>query len=553
MKHFELRPACEVMKLSHLGCLHPTRLSFARRMIRKLQHYKPSIQQHTFSLDENGFGYAVYTIDIDKHYYSLIAFVSQIDDEERTDRVIAEKWDTTFTLYDGIPTDNDIKRLETNVTLQEKGRYTEKELILSRANKSLRVFYHVIERLSQGQQPDRDIIQNIGYLLRTTAVYGNGKFGIADRNYTKDRAFFHAPFQLELLTVWLIRHFSFKLVEHIAFSKNPSQFVPLSPDTKRFLGIGNSTGLGMAPFLINHPLLLNNWIMAKEKALLIIRQQNNTTDTKYTEFCFLLSKAQQHIAQWNVDDERQKRRIHTLKDEIADLTQKIVTLSPKQPYFWNTIYEKTLDSSQECQELVIALLFEIHPELIDDLTEEMGHDIQTDFDASMDIGTLKTLIEKHYSFALHINFCKKENIQYFWYVSEEKLEPRLGRRYVDQGKDLELPLDIARQVNDLYSDLCHEKHTQEPIVYFLQKFPQYRAVIERVQNMHRYPYAEIHENIIGHNCVPLDMLRAKLSFFGASKFDPKSNKWTRVVLFQGAPLVDDIHTYNEKNSFLAVL
>ena len=33
------------------------------------------------------------------------------------------------------------------------------------------------------------------------------------------------------------------------------------------LGVGNSTGLGMAPFLINHPQLLNNWINAKETAL----------------------------------------------------------------------------------------------------------------------------------------------------------------------------------------------------------------------------------------------------------------------------------------------
>ena len=36
------------------------------------------------------------------------------------------------------------------------------------------------------------------------------------------------------------------------------------------------------------------------------------------------------------------------------------------------------------------------------------------------------------------------------------------------------------------------------------------------------------------------MLRAKLSFFGASKFDPKSDRWIRITLYQGAPLFDDI-------------
>jgi len=41
------------------------------------------------------------------------------------------------------------------------------------------------------------------------------------------------------------------------------------------------------------------------------------------------------------------------------------------------------------------------------------------------------------------------------------------------------------------------------------------------------------------------MLRCKLSFFGASKYDPKSNLWTRITLFQGAPLP---HQLQEKNS-----
>ena len=37
------------------------------------------------------------------------------------------------------------------------------------------------------------------------------------------------------------------------------------------LGIGNSTGLWMAPFIVNHPTLLNNWILSRETALKKIR------------------------------------------------------------------------------------------------------------------------------------------------------------------------------------------------------------------------------------------------------------------------------------------
>jgi len=68
------------------------------------------------------------------------------------------------------------------------------------------------------------------------------------------------PFAAEMLTVWLIRHFTHDLVEHAGRGT-------LARTTKRHLGIGNSTGLGMAPFLVTHPVLLNNWMLARETAI----------------------------------------------------------------------------------------------------------------------------------------------------------------------------------------------------------------------------------------------------------------------------------------------
>jgi hypothetical protein len=40
---------------------------------------------------------------------------------------------------------------------------------------------------------------------------------------------------------------------------------------------------------------------------------------------------------------------------------------------------------------------------------------------------------------------------------------------------------------------------------------------------------------------PMHLLRTKLSFFGASRFDPKSDRWVRITLFQGAPLVEELN------------
>jgi hypothetical protein len=61
-----------------------------------------------------------------------------------------------------------------------------------------------------------------------------------------------------------------------------------------------------------------------------------------------------------------------------------------------------------------------------------------------------------------------------------------------------------------------------------------------VQTLGRHAYAEIRDNLIGHDCLPIDLLRCKLSYFGAAKFDPKSDRWTRITLAQGAPLFDEL-------------
>ena len=96
----------------------------------------------------------------------------------RSDRVIASAWDATFTLYDGRPTLDDLERLEKHVPHQEEGRLTQNELCLSRANRSVRLWDYVLDCLSNGNQPDLDRVRDVGYLMRTTAVYGSGKLSL---------------------------------------------------------------------------------------------------------------------------------------------------------------------------------------------------------------------------------------------------------------------------------------------------------------------------------------------------------------------------------------
>ena len=52
--------------------------------------------------------------------------------------------------------------------------------------------------------------------------------------------------------------------------------------------------------------------------------------------------------------------------------------------------------------------------------------------------------------------------------------------------------------------------------------------------------AEIRDNVLDQTMLPIDILRCKLAFFGATRFDPRSDLWVRISLFQGQPFPDEL-------------
>ena len=547
-----LRDPDEVMRLSRMGAFFPTRLSFMRTLIRRLSRENTQVTRPVWEIDENGFGRAVYSLTLGGHIYSLVAFSTPLDPERRTDRVIAEAWDTSYVLYDGTPSAAEIDRLEKNAPKQEAGRFEASDLVLCRANKSVRLFAHIVDCLARGTQPSADLINATGYLMRTTAVYGNGKFGIADRARIEQRPGLSGPFAAEMLAVWLVRGFTLDLVEHIARCRAPDTYAPLDRQFKRHLGIGNATGLGMAPFLVSHPILLNNWMMARETALARVRAISETSPEIVETVRQLIARARRHLDQWSVDDERQSGRIATLRGELADLEMLATPEWLNEPYPWDRLVDASRRWSLECQELVVALVLEPHGELIDGLADCMASTERPRLQPAMTVAGLKHLLAGHFGWATTIDFKDRKATRQFWYVSEEKLEPRLGDRYDEPGADQEMPLDIARQVQALCRDLDGVLDEQSVAVFMLSR-PEHRYVIRRVQALATHPYAEIRDNLIGAGCLPIDMLRCKLSFFGASKFDPKSDRWTRITLYQGAPLFDEIGGAGSDDWWLPVL
>ena len=534
-----LRSPDEVMRLERMGSFFPTRLSFMRILLRRLARERAVVGRPVWEISREGFGHAVYSVDLGGHTYSLVAFATPLEPDRRTDRVIAEAWDSTFVLFDGVPSKADIERLRANAPVQEAGRFEASDLVLSRANKSVRLFEHVADCLAGGQQPDAKLIGSIGYLMRTTAVYGNGKFGIADRSVIAERPGLSEPFQAEMLTVWLIRGFTTDLVEHIARSRSSGSFVPLEPRLKRHFGVGNATGLGMAPFLVSHPILLNNWMMVRETALARVRAVESADQAQIDLACQLVTRVGQHLAQWQVDDVRQMKRIETLRDEWAELSCNITSdwLVGDKP--WDRLYRASLNYSLECQELIVAFVLEMNGDLIHGLTDCLSSGVVPRLASAMTVGELREQLGSHFDWALRFDFSDRQEVHQFWYVSEEKLEPRLGRRFEEPGSERESPLDIARQARLLEADL-NGVSNDELVASFVMRHPQYRHVIKRIQTAATHPYSEIRDNLLADTSLPIDMLRCKLSFFGASKFDPKSDLWTRITMYQGAPLLDEL-------------
>ena len=533
------------MTLDKMGSRYPSRLSFSRSMLRRLFFDNWKISKSRFDLDDNGYGTVVYEITINNNIYSLVCFSQHLDSADRSDRVIAEKWDTAYSLINGKLDDQELDRLRKNVPLQESGRNSSKELILSRANKSVRLFEYVTDCLSKGLQPDINEINKVGYLLRTTAVYGSGKFGLSDFVNTKEVTDFNQPFRAEMLSVYIIREFSVELVEHVAKKLNPSKAVKLENKIKQHLGIGNSTGLGMAPFIIKHPKLINKWMNQYTESLNKILNKNIESE-KLSSYLQLLEKAFLYLKEVTTFDEYQiKKNTKTVEDLKIYINH---IINKKNNTFndltWVDLIKFTTNNcNYDTQEIANVQLLELYPEISEKLSEDMSDVEEMKINESQTLRELNSLIEKDYQWALEVDFSKKDNDYLFWYISAAKLEPRLGERYNEEGSELEQHLGVAKMAQKLHSQIQKENFDLSVAEYLVLN-PEFRGIIRRIQSLEQYPFAEVQDNILSKETIPINMLRFKLSFFGANRYDPKSDRWLRVSFFSGAPFLSNLNEQN---------
>ncbi|MFZ5936902.1 hypothetical protein BGP84_15420 [Pseudomonas putida] len=536
-----LRPAAQVMDLARLGSHFQSPLSFVRSSMRRMMNQRWQIQRSRFDLDAQGFGTAIYRIDTPNGHYHCVIFSAYLPPEKRSDRVIADQWDVAFVLVAGDVDAAQLADLQRNVPLQEAGRFDARVLVLSRANRSLRNFDRFLAALAEGQQPDPHQLAEVGYLYRTTAVYGNGKFGIADFGCLQDNPDFNQPFSAQMFTVYLLRHFSIEQIEHMARALDPQRAVPLAPALQRYLGVGNATGLGMAPFLINHPQLLERWLSTRETALALALAQP-AEPARLARLQGLLTRARLHLSQTQTEDLLQGQQNRQTLAELAALADWLADQPAGDDLWPRLLAWSEAHAGLGCQELLVSLLLELYPEQVTPLAEQMGADEGWQLDAQMPLRQLRGLIEQQFAWALAYDFTSVEAEHFFWYRSAEKEEPRLGMRAEEPGAEKEMQLGIARNIQRCHAAVLEhlQAHPQALTAHLLIAAPTLKGTVRRLQGMAQSTYGEIRANLLDRDMLPIHLLRCKLAFFGAGKFDPKSSRWVRITLFQGAPLVSDI-------------
>lgn len=544
-----MRPASVVCDPVDMGGARSTRHSFSRQLIRELGSGRWSFNRALFDLDDLGRGTAAYEIQIDgSQVMTMVLFSQIIGEDARTDRVIAEAWDVTGALLEGRRTGADIEDLRSQVTVQEEGRAVPGTIIWGRANRSVRFFDQVVRDLANGQQPDPDGFGLSPYLLRSTAFYSNGKFGMRDFESYLPGHVFSTPYRAHMLAAWLFREFSCELAEHCAKAISPAA-AALSGEWSRYFGLGNATGLGLVPYAVNHPEILNAWLWTREYPLAWALEREDGPDSEAaSRVRDLLERFSIYLHQQGDDTTEPftsgsalataMRPLRVLAGEyVSNGTMHGVRVDAP----WRTLHAAAEEIGPEVRGIVASVLTELTSDL--DAEVESGLVCVEDrhVDPTWTVSRLRERINDDYGWIDSFDFTDESELDRFWFTSQTSEEPRRGDSAVDRGLAFQHGVNIAEQVWRLRSAVA-ELPDEMLVAEFLLSVPEHRAAVARVQKVGPLTYGEVRANLRSASFVPLNPQRLQLSVYGMENFNPQSTDWLRVTLFSGAPRLSEINS-----------
>ncbi|MDO5726449.1 MAG: hypothetical protein Q4Q03_00825 [Bowdeniella nasicola] len=570
-----VRTPAAVMAESDLGYAYPNRHSFVRTMLRRAWRQKWQVERERFEMDDLGRGHCVYKINAEGVIMRWVAFSTILDESERTDRVIAKRWDITTALVEGDIDDARLAYLQEQVPLQEKGIADAGTLIWARANRSARFFNAVVEGLAAGKQPDPTMFGPSPYLVRSTAFYSNGRFNLLSFEAIDTTHPLRVPYRPHMLSAWLLRELSLDLVEHVAKRKNPNA-ARLSPAWRRYFGVGNATGLGLVPYAMSHPLIMESWARVREISLGAVLDRpiecqaeidaqghvaaptpgaavtGSTTEAQTIEklLAAAITFVQQRDAKPDdpfLDDVQLVAQLQSVQRRLDEL---LAACERGQVHTWRELYAAAQAESGECGGLVASILVELSSDLDLEMDELLTVDETLPLDPTMPLGEVIERINQTYDWLEECHFDEHEHTRIAWHKSATNEEPRRVDRDEVNRPETELPIYAGWRVAQLRDVLRKAEaggRAQQPVGEFLLNAPQWRQWVARVQAMSETFYGEMRINVTDPEFLPLTVQRFQLAMYGMINFMPQDTNWLRVTLLSGTPSVTDLGADTESD------
>jgi hypothetical protein len=533
-------PVGELMRPERLSALQPTRLSATRSLVNKMMRQGWEIALTHSTLNDRGCGEALYHIHAGGHDFHFVAFSYEPEISGRTPRIIGTHWDMMGALVEGEPTETALEQTRRELPKLYAGRAAPGTLIWCRSNRSLRAFDYIVSCLADGVQPDAAVLGRVCYLMRNVGLDGNGTFGTRSfLAYGADHPL-RVPYHAQMLAAYIMREFSVDLAEHLARARR-ADAPALDPRIKRFLGLGNSSGLGLVLWINNHPRLVDRWLDLRERALAQAKRRPLVAGSAEVErLVALLTRCVQHR-----EEDQVAYSTFTDSATVADDLRRILrALDARTAEQRGETFQALCDAVEpgvcpEAFETLAAMLIELFPEDADALLDDLVVSEVLTRAPGMTTGELLEILEGDYDWAFESSFLHESARPYVWYKSENAEEPRRGP-HDEAPPAFNLALDLPGDVRRL-ATLLRDDDRPETVAEFLLRHPAQRACVERVQALRGRPYHSPHMDMLAESFVPAHLIRLiNVAFYGLDKTKDYQQRLLRGVMFHGAPTRHDL-------------
>ncbi|UUL75564.1 hypothetical protein NG819_15415 [Pseudarthrobacter sp. Fe7] len=346
------------------------------------------------------------------------------------------------------------------------------------------------------------------------------------------------------------------MVEHVARTKaraTGTKAVPLDEAWSRYLGLGNATGLGMVPFVINHPDYLDAWCRMREIPLAAGLGRDYTPDhPDLSRVAELLTRADRHLGEKHALNTAPFLPSGAIRPQLQQLLKALkdyINTASEPASVLARLHETAARMSPEARGIFASIVIELRSDFDENAEALLRVDGPAPFDTAMQCWELKQVLDANYAWARSYDFSDPERTRYYWFSSAANEEPRRARRITRPVGTAEHCTDIVRRVNALATDL-ERFPASRSLAEFLLAHPGHRFAAARVQQTRPYVYGELHDNLIDGEFLPLSTQRFQLATYGMNNFSPQSTDWLRVTLFSGAPRAMDINAGTDEDDWL---